>query len=173
MRKYIQEAKEKGEDKGTPDEVTQFQQYEEDLYFLTATFNLATPQRKEEDRLARSATSSVFEQPTVSETTSESLKWALMVTIGAVAFELILMFVKPHFIALLAYIAVLSIYLLNYFDRPHVYASLGLLAVSAFLDLLWVILQANVMISSFSTTGTERRRAITARSRQASSDSYT
>lgn len=67
-----------------------------------------------------------------------------MITMGAVAFELILMFVKPHFIALLAYVAVLSIYLLNYFDRPHVYTTLVLMAVSAFLDFLWVILQANV-----------------------------
>lgn len=88
-----------------------------------------------------------------------------MITIGAVAFELILMFVKPHFIALLAYVAVLSIYLLNYFDRIHVYTTMALLAVSANLDFVWVILQANVRMSSFSTTGTVRHRATTARSR--------
>lgn len=151
--------------------MAQFQQYEEDLYLLAATFQLATPQRQEEAPLARSV-SSVFEQPT-SETQSEALKWALMLTIGAIAFELILMFVKPHFVALLAYTAVLSIYLLNYFDRPHVYTALGLLAASASLDLLWVILQANVAMSPLSTTGTRRRRATTARSRRASCASST
>lgn len=57
------------------------------------------------------------------------------------------MFVKPHFIALLAYLAVLSIYLLNYFDRPHVYTTLVFLLVSASLDFLWVILQADVTLS--------------------------
>lgn len=91
-----------------------------------------------------------------------------MIAIGAVAFELILMFVKPHFIALLAYLAVLSIYLLNYFDRPHVYTALLLLIASASLDFLWVILQADVSMSSFSTTGTRKHRAITAHSKLAS-----
>lgn len=64
-----------------------------------------------------------------------------------------MMFLKHHFLSMMAYMAVNSIFFLNYFDKTFIRITLYLLAGSIFFDLLWVILQADVNMSIFSIIG--------------------
>jgi hypothetical protein len=54
------------------------------------------------------------------------------------------MFVRHHFLDLMGYMLVLSIFFLNYFDKYTIKVTLALLGISAMLDLVWLIAEANV-----------------------------
>lgn len=69
-------------------------------------------------------------------------------------FELILMFVRHHFLNCLAYIFVFGIYFLNYFDRIYVKVCLYLLLGSEVLDFIWLIVMAGVIVTISSPSGT-------------------
>lgn len=58
--------------------------------------------------------------------------------------ELILMYHRHHFYDLVVYLAVLGIFMLNYFDMYYIRFCLGMLALGMLLDLVWVILNADV-----------------------------
>lgn len=69
-------------------------------------------------------------------------------------FELILMFVRHHFLNCLTYIFVFGIYFLNYFDRIYVKVCLYLLLGSEVLDFIWLIVMAGVLVDLISPSGT-------------------
>lgn len=55
------------------------------------------------------------------------------------------MFHKHHFYSLLAILAVLTIFFLNYFDYIYIKFVLINLGISCVLDLIWMIVLANVL----------------------------
>ena len=100
------------------------------------------------------------------------MKLALILLLVSFLFELILMFVKHHYLNSLAYIFVFGIYFLNYFDRTYIKVCLFTLLSSEILDILWIIVMAGVTVRSLSPSGTTKE-AIAPVSDTASSSSVT
>lgn len=55
------------------------------------------------------------------------------------------MFHKHHFYNILAYISVFGVFFLNYFDKTYMKFVLINLGISVILDLVWMIVSANVV----------------------------
>ena len=70
---------------------------------------------------------------------------ALILLLVSLPIELILVFVRHHFLNSLCYLFVLGIFLLNYFDRSYVRTCLVMMLVSIILDFIWVLAMAGVV----------------------------
>jgi hypothetical protein len=77
----------------------------------------------------------------------------LVFALSCFVIEFFLMFVKHHFLSMMTYMAVTSIFFLNYFDKTFIRLTLYMLFGSVLFDLLWIILQADVIVSILSTIG--------------------
>jgi hypothetical protein len=97
--------------------------------------------------------SGIFAEEPSDREESTSLKLALILLLLSFLFELILMFVRHHFLNCLAYIFVFGIYFLNYFDRIYVKVCLYLLLGSELLDFIWLIVMAGVTVTINSPSG--------------------
>jgi hypothetical protein len=58
--------------------------------------------------------------------------------------ELFCMFVRHHFINLIAYLSVLAIYCLSYFEASYIKAVLGCISVAGGADVGWLLLHSKV-----------------------------
>lgn len=109
-------------------------QFTDDLILLTRTFNLPGPSKSQnsarysqnsdmvrrENKLQSSNGSGIFQEDPSDREESTSLKVALALLLISFLFELILMFVKHHYLNCLAYIFIFGVYFLNYFDRTYI-----------------------------------------------------
>lgn len=78
---------------------------------------------------------------------STDLKVVLVLTLVLLLIDLIACFQKNHFFTILAILLLLSAYVLNYFDKKYVLFTLAWVALSALLDLVWLIINASVMFA--------------------------
>ncbi len=85
------------------------------------------------------------------------LKICFIVALFMLAWELVLMFHKHHFLNLLCLFLILSIFFLNYFDKNYMKFLLIMLAFSLGLDIIWLGVNAQVSVPLCSPTGTPCR----------------
>ena len=133
--------------------------YREDLDILNGTFRLQEAAKKSavvhmEKSVGVGApgevenSSRIFADEASPREESLTLQYALYLVVLLLACELFCMFVRHHFINLMAYLSVLAIYFLNYFDAAYMKTVLAAVGIATVSDLAWLMLHSQVSFSN-------------------------
>lgn len=80
---------------------------------------------------------------------STDLKLVFIIALVLLLIDLIVCFQKNHFFTILGILLILCAYILNYFEKKYVLFLLAWTALSFVLDLVWLIINAGVILPLF------------------------